>query len=80
LGPFGDFVIQQTTVSKVFIATGTGISPIYSMMRSAWDVDKELHFGVRTQKDLFYLEELAHIPRLNVHIYLSHEEVEGYTF
>ena len=80
LWPFGDFVIQHTTKKKIFVATGTGLSPIYNMMHASWDSEKILYFWVRNQDDLFYLSELNNIPNLTIHIYLSQQEQSSYNF
>ena len=80
LWPFGDFTIQQTTKRKIFIATGTWLSPIYNMMHASWDSEKILYFWVQTQDDLFYLKELQDIPNLTVHIYLSRQEESQYKY
>ena len=76
LWPFGDFVIQNTSNKKIFIATGTGLSPIFYMMYHAWNYEKVLYFWVKTWEDVFYLEKLQNIPNLQVHIYLSQEKRE----
>ena len=78
LWPFGDCIIQHTTKRKIFVATGTGLSPIYNMMHASWDSDKILYFWVRNQNDLFYLSELSDIPNLTTHIYLSQQEQSTY--
>ncbi len=76
LWPFGDFVAQNTSKKKIFIATGTGLSPIFYMMHHAWNYEKVLYFWVKTWEDVFYLEKLQNIPNLQVHIYLSQEKRE----
>jgi Na+-transporting NADH:ubiquinone oxidoreductase subunit F len=70
-GPFGDFVLDEGSERDILmIATGTGISPIKSMLmhllhqRSRRRV--RLFFGVRHEADLFYVDLLrglaAHYP------------------
>ena len=76
LWPYGVFILRNTSAKKIFIATGTGLSPIYNMMLESWGREKELHFGVRSKKDLFYLDKLKDIPNLKVFTYLSGEEVD----
>ena len=78
--PFWDFLLQNTSQRKIFIATGTGLSPIYNMMHASWDSKKILYFWVRRHEDLFYLEELNKIPNLSVHLYISQEESTSYIF
>ena len=63
-GPFGDFILRPPLRDTVFIATGTGIAPLRSMLH--WLLaDPERHqgrefrllFGARTEQDLYYYEE-----------------------
>lgn len=49
------------------------------MICSSWDSEKELHFGVRSEEDLFFIEELSTIPNLTVHTYVSQEKTKGST-
>ena len=68
-GIFGRFVLQNTPNPKVFIATGTGLAPIYNMIRSLpQDTKKPLYFTVATEDELFYVDELKNIENLNLHI------------
>jgi CDP-4-dehydro-6-deoxyglucose reductase len=65
----------------VYVATGTGIAPILPMVKEVLgrplgsDGDGHIHllWGLRSEADLFYRDELAALrsPRLSVHIYLS---------
>ena len=63
-GPFGDFILRPPMRDTIFIATGTGIAPIRSMLH--WLLDEEsrhqgrqlwLLFGNRTEKDIYYHDE-----------------------
>ena len=80
LWPYWDFVLKNTSKKKIFIATGTWLSPIYNMLKTSWDSEKELHFWVRNKKDIFYIDELEKIPNLKVFTYLSWEEIKGYKY
>lgn len=71
LWPYWDFILNNSSNKKIFIATWTGLSPIYSMLLEAWNIPKELHFWVRDKKDLFYINKLKNIPKLDIYIYLS---------
>lgn len=74
---FGRFVLQNTKAPKIFIATGTGLSPIYHMiMQLPSEISKALYFSVATKADLFYAEELRSIPHLELHIHTTRESVE----
>jgi Na+-transporting NADH:ubiquinone oxidoreductase subunit F len=60
-GPFGDFVLQEESGKRaLMIATGTGVSPIKSMLLHLLDTrsTREVHllFGVRHEADLFYTD------------------------
>lgn len=80
--PLGHFVLRDTRVSKLFIGTGTGFAPLYAMIRALEEskpgMKSQFIFGIRKQKDSFYLKELERIksvyPLFNYHIYLSQED------
>ncbi len=80
LWPYWDFILKNTSRKKIFIATGTWLSPIYNMIINTWKTKKELHFWVRYEKDLFYLDVLKNIPNLQVFTYLSWEEIKGHKY
>ena len=61
-GPFGDFHLIDSDREILFVAGGTGLAPILSLLRK---MEREgitrkatLYFGARTVTDLFYVEEL----------------------
>ena len=60
LGPIGNFLFQPNTKTTLFIATGTGIAPLKSMIEDELSKDNKqnLHliFGVRHIRDIFYKE------------------------
>ena len=74
-GPFGDFILRPPLRDTIFIATGTGIAPIRSMLHwlLASNTDgrprplaTEQHqfwliFGNRTEKDIYYHDEFRHL-------------------
>ena len=60
-GPYGDFVLQESSKKNILmIATGTGMSPIKSMLMHLLDTKSSrkvsLFFGVRHESDLFYTD------------------------
>ena len=62
-GPFGSFRLSKPVpANTAFIAGGTGISPLMSMIRSLYleDHDKplQLYYGIRSEEDFLYREEL----------------------
>lgn len=60
IGPNGYFTYAPSENNIFFIATGTGLAPFYSMITELLNKGESknitLLFGVRHQKDLFYLE------------------------
>lgn len=61
-GPYGDFQLSKAKAPAVFIAGGSGMAPIWSMvrdMREQGDNRKAVYFfSGRNQEDLFLTEEL----------------------
>ncbi len=79
-GPYGDFVLQEISKKNILmIATGTGMSPIKSMLMHLLDTKSSrkvrLLFGVRHESDLFYTDLYrglsAKYPEFNYEITLS---------
>lgn len=57
--PHGDFYLRNTPNEKVFIATGTGLAPMISMLENTpAHIHKTVIFGWRFEEDLYYLEKL----------------------
>lgn len=61
-GPYGDFGLRETEAPIVFVAGGSGMAPIWSILKDMKEKGinrKALYFfGALTEKDLFYTEEL----------------------
>ena len=85
-GPQGVFVLHEENLQKdlFLICTGTGIAPFRSMVQYIHrnNIPHQhiyIIFGVRTQKDLLYHEELKSLELENFHYIptLSREEWEG---
>lgn len=67
-GPFGDFFIRDTNASILFIAGGSGLAPIKSMVldileRKQTGRDMYFFFGARTAKDIYYDELFYNIDK-----------------
>lgn len=78
--PRGMFVVDQATEApSYYIATGTGMAPVMSMVTTAAAADRlataEVLFGVRSEEDLFWVDRLRSLETdgnpLRVHITLS---------
>ena len=86
-GPAGSFYLKDDgTRDLLFVATGTGIAPIRSMILAQLERGTPravtLFWGLRSQRDLYYQEEfrsLAHaVPQFSFITTLSQPE-EGWT-
>lgn len=71
-GPLGSFVFPSHPVERnfLFIAGGTGIAPLRSMIRHALEVGQPGHYALlysaRTSSDFAYLTELRGLARTQV--------------
>ncbi|HEY3354869.1 MAG TPA: FAD-dependent oxidoreductase [Polyangia bacterium] len=79
-GPMGMFVLELLHPGDVvFAATGTGVAPFLPMLHEALAREERgdvlLFWGLRSQADLFYVDELERLaaanPRLTAHVTLS---------
>ena len=61
-GPYGSFHLRDTSKEAIFIAGGSGMAPILSLLRDMAEKHNErpvtYFYGARTRRDLFQLEEL----------------------
>jgi Na+-transporting NADH:ubiquinone oxidoreductase subunit F len=73
-GPYGQFCLTETDAPMVFIAGGSGMAPMWSMIRDMKEKGIErpttFFFGALTQKDLFFVNELNRLQ----------EELRWFTF
>ena len=78
-GPYGDFYLRPSERDILFIATGSGLAPILSMLDQLASEGGErkvtLFFGARTRKDLYYEDRIERIqdslPQFNYIFSLS---------
>ncbi len=78
---YGDFILKNTSLAKVFIATGTWIAPIICMLlHSDYSKKNILYFWVSKKEDIFWLEKISQIKNLELHIFLSQEKVKWYSY
>lgn len=73
--PCGEFRLRDITRPLVFVATGTGIAPCRSFVRTHPRLDLIVLHGVRTYADLFYRDEFANRP---YHACVSGEDGVGF--
>jgi len=66
-GPYGDFFLQDTDREIVFIAGGSGMAPVKSMlmnMKETGNKRKAMYFfGAVTKKDLFHVETMKQMEK-----------------
>ena len=66
-GSFGKFLLDETAPEYVFLATGTGIAPLISMIRTLLHknvrVPITLYFGFRYPSQFMYQQELESLAR-----------------
>jgi len=82
-GPQGSFYLRERTRDVLFVATGTGIAPIRSMlldlMHHGYGGAATLYWGLRSQRDLYYQEEFDALairsPNVSFAIALSRPEL-----
>ena len=65
-GPYGEFYAKDTDNEMVFIGGGTGMAPLRShifdqLKRVKTDRKISFWFGVRSKRDMFYLEEFERL-------------------
>ncbi len=67
LGPYGDFKIEPSDRPMVFMAGGTGLSPVKSMLEHMAETNSKrsitLFFGVAGQADLFHLAAMRDLEQ-----------------
>lgn len=85
IGPYGVFVLKEPLQNDpVFIATGTGIAPMKSMLDTIWEKKLDggrtiwLFFGARTHEYLIYHNEFMKMtqehPNFKYHPIISRDE------
>lgn len=69
MGPFGHFVLAESSKPILMIATGTGLAPFMGMLPSLFETNYagqiNLLFGVRHEEDLFYVKELMEMEKVH---------------
>ncbi|MCR4326639.1 MAG: FAD-binding oxidoreductase [Candidatus Roizmanbacteria bacterium] len=83
--PAGIFTLKENSNPKILLATGTGITPLKSMLQHLAQQqpmpDSYLFWGLREKKDIYLTSVLNEIstrhPNFSYHICLSREEANG---
>ena len=82
-GPYGTFTEDKETGQKIaLVASGIGITPIYSLLASmAGRRDITILYGAKTKEDLVFKKDIDSIVKetgAKVHYFLSQEKEEGF--
>jgi ring-1,2-phenylacetyl-CoA epoxidase subunit PaaE len=77
--PEGNFTLNAQEKNVVFIAAGSGITPILSLAKAIEERQGKAHllYGNRTQASTIFAHELPTLSSLKVTHFLSNEIVEG---
>jgi NAD(P)H-flavin reductase len=72
IGPQGFFTRAPDGPPSLFVATGTGVTPLRSMLRAAVAAGSTtpiwMVLGVRRESDVLYDEELSALARAHAHV------------
>ncbi|MDD4351623.1 MAG: FAD-binding oxidoreductase [Candidatus Gracilibacteria bacterium] len=84
-GPAGKLVLEESEKEVLMIATGTGIVPFLSMLKTELPRSKrrfQLFWGLRYSKDIFYQDVLQswkeNHPNFNYEITISRTELDAW--
>lgn len=87
-GPAGLFYLQTPGKNKIFLATGTGIAPIWSEINTLLESNEDKHteiilfWGLKTMKDAYFIEELLLLsethPNFKFFLCLTRETETGH--
>lgn len=73
IGPVGQFNLRKNEKQKIFLATGTGIAPIISILTSCQSLISKyyLFWGLKNYQDVYLLDQ---VKKFNIKICLSREQ------
>lgn len=78
----GEFCLSSDHHKKVFIAGGSGITPIRSMLNehrdAAWLKDSHLFFYLRNQDEVFFKEDLEKLKENGLTVHLMYSDDIGF--
>ena len=81
-GPHGKFKLNNSDKPAIFIAAGTGITPLMSMIESLEHKEREmtLIYSVKTENDIIFKEKINRLSknRLRFIPTLTQENIEGW--
>lgn len=73
-GPAGIFTHKDTTRPSIYLATGTGIAPMYSMIHDLLNDSRNtqptaLFWGLKSCEDIYLTQELTALAKQHAHFY-----------
>lgn len=72
-GPVGDFTLKNDTRPVVLFASGVGITPIFSILKSIRnDLRREVHMVYASSEKYLFKDEIDSIAQTNPNIHLSY--------
>lgn len=78
----GDFCLSSGHHKKVFIAAGSGITPIRSMLNehtdSAWLKEAHLFFFVRDKNELFFAQDFESLKAKGLNLHITYTQESGH--
>lgn len=83
-GPAGLFTFKNSPAEVVFLATGTGVAPMYSIIKSELEIQKNtnpftLFWGLKKCEDMYLFDELKQLaqtyPNFTLKLCFSREDL-----
>lgn len=72
-GPAGVFIMRQTPRQKIYLVTGTGLAPVWSMIESgtAGNIPQYLLWGLPYFKDMYFFDKLKEQANINPNFHFT---------
>jgi ferredoxin-NADP reductase len=78
----GDFQLSNSSKDKVFIAGGSGLTPLYSILSEnqdkAWFQNTQLLFYINNPQALFFAEKLSHLQSKGLELTTIYSDDQGF--
>lgn len=78
----GDFQLSSSPKHKVFIAGGSGLTPLHSILSEnqskVWFQDAQLLFYVNNEQSLFFTEKLSHLQSKGLQLTVIYSDEKGF--
>lgn len=78
----GEFQLSTSLKGKVFIAGGSGLTPLYSILsehqNATWFQNSQLIFYVDNKQGLFFTEKLSHLQAKGMELTVIYSDEQGF--